>query len=243
MRPRLLITRPEPTATRFAEELRGDLPGVDIVISPLMRITCGGTLPAIAPGTVLVFTSRHGVAGFCRLSARRDLRACAVGCATAAEARRQGFDTIAARGDAASLLDRITADGMTGPFLHLRGAHVAADIVAALRRAGHTAQEAVVYDQQAQPLSAAARAVLDGQAPVILPLMSPRSAALFFDAAGTPRAPLLVAAMSRNVADRIPAGAARRVAVARTPDAASMRIVLEDLVKSAKRVESPKSAQ
>jgi len=243
MPPRLLITRPEPNATRLAEALRADLPGVEIITSPLMRIDYGGRLPAIAAGTVLVFTSRHGVAGFCRLSALRDLRACAVGCATAAEARRQGFDTIAASGDAASLLDRITADGMTGPFLHLRGAHVAADIVAALRRAGREAQEAVVYDQQAQPLSAAARAVLDGQSPVILPLMSPRSAALFFDAAGATRAPLLVAAMSRNVAERIPAGAAQRVDVAGAPDAASMRTVLEDLVKSAKRVESPKSAQ
>ena len=143
-------------------------------------------LPAPAPGEVLIFTSRHGVTGFCRLSTRRDLPAYAVGCATAAEARRQGFVPIAAGGDAASLLARIAADGVTGPFLHPRGAHVATDIARALRQAGHTAHEAVVYDQQAQPLTNAARATLDGEAPVILPLMSPRSAVLFFRGGGQP---------------------------------------------------------
>ncbi|MDZ7710143.1 MAG: uroporphyrinogen-III synthase [Roseovarius sp.] len=243
MPPRLLITRPEPAATRFAEDLRAALPGAEVITSPLMRIAYGGTLPAPAPGEVLIFTSRHGVAGFCRLSNRRDLPAYAVGAATAAEARRQGFDTIAAEGDAASLLACITADGTTGPFLHPRGAHVATDIAGALRSAGHTAREAVVYDQQAQPLTDAARAALDEEEPVILPLMSPRSAVLFFEAAGSPRAPLLVAAMSRNVAARIPDGAARRVVVAETPDAASMRTVLHDLLKHVKRVESRKAAQ
>ena len=243
MPPRLLITRPEPSATRFADDLRAAFPGVEVITSPLMRITYGGTLPAITPGEVLIFTSRHGVAGFCRLSPRRDLPAYAVGAATAAEARQQGFDTITAGGDAASLLARITSDKASGPFLHPRGTHVAKDIAGVLRQAGHAAREVVVYDQQAQPLTNAARAALDGQDPVIVPLMSPRSAVLFFEAADRPRAPLLVAAMSRNVATRIPDGAARRVMVPQTPDATSMRTVLHDLLKHAKRVESHKGAQ
>lgn len=243
MPPRLLITRPEPEASRFAEDLRVAHPGAEVITSPLMRIVYNGTLPAIIPGEALIFTSRHGVAGFCRLSPRRDLPAYAVGAATAAEAREQGFDTTAAEGDATSLLARIASDKTSGPFLHPRGAHVAADIAGALRSAGHTARDTVVYSQQAQPLTTAARAALDGQDPVILPLMSPRSAVLFFEAAGNPRAPLLVAAMSRNVAARIPDGAACRVVVAETPDAATMRRVLDDLVKHAKRVESGKAAQ
>ena len=243
MPPRLLITRPEPAASRFAEELRAAFPDAEVITSPLMRIAYGGTLPAITPGEVLIFTSRHGVVGVCRLSPRRDLPAYAVGEATGAEARQQGFDTITAGGDAASLLARIAADGATGPFLHPRGAHVAADIAGALRQAGHEAREAVVYDQKAQPLTTTARAALDGEEPVILPLMSPRSAGLFFEAAGRPRAPLFIAAMSRNVAARIPDGAARRVAVAESPESASMRKMLHDLVKHAKRVESRKKAQ
>lgn len=240
---RLLITRPEPAATRFAGELRAAFPGAEVLVSPLMHITYDGTLPALAPGEVLIFTSRHGVEGFCRLSPRRDLPACVVGEATAEEARQRGISVIAVAEDAEALLDLLADEGVAGPFLHARGAHVAADIADALRQAGHAAREAVVYDQQALPLSDAARTMLEGDAPVILPLMSPRSAVLFFDAAGTPRAPLFVAAISRNVAARIPDGVAHRVAVARTPDARALRIVLNDLAKHAKRVESHKGAQ
>jgi len=240
---RLLITRPEPAATRFAEEVRAAFPEAEVVVSPLMRIEYGGTSPDPDPGEVLIFTSRHGVEGFCRLSVQRDLPACTVGEATAEAAREKGFSVIALAEDAAALLDRLAAEGIAGPFLHIRGAHVAADIAGALRQAGHAARDAVVYDQQALPLSDAARAMLDGDAPVILPLMSPRSAALFFEAAGTPRAPLLVAAISRNVAHRVPEGATTRVAVSETPDARALRILLNDLAKHAKRVESHKGAQ
>jgi uroporphyrinogen-III synthase len=243
MPPRLLITRPEPAASRFAAGLRAGLPGAEVLVSPLMRITYGGTLPALGPGEGLIFTSRHGVEGFCRLSPRRDLCTCVVGCATAAEARQSGFDVRMVAQDAAALLSRLAADGISGPVLHPRGAHVAADIAGTLRQAGVRARDVVVYDQTALPLTGAAREMLDGDAPVILPLMSPRSATLFFDAAGIPRAPLFVAAMSRNVAARIPGGAARHVMVAQTPDAASLRSVLHDLAKLAKRVESHKGAQ
>jgi len=240
---RLLITRPEPAATRLAEDMRAEFPGAGVVVSPLMRIAYVGTLPVLAAGEGLLFTSRHGVEGFCRLSCRRDLPVCAVGEATAEQARRRGFSVVAVEENADALIDRLAAGGVAGPFLHARGAHVAVDIAGALRQAGHAAREAVVYDQQALPLNDAARAMLDGDAPVILPLMSPRSATLFFDTAGTPRAPLLVAAISRNVADRVPQEAARRVVVAQTPDAAAMRMALHDLVKHAKRVESHKGAQ
>jgi uroporphyrinogen-III synthase len=243
MPPRLLVTRPEPAATRLADDLRAAFPEAEVVVSPLMRIALVGALPALSGAERLIFTSRHGIEGFCRLSPRRDLPACVVGAATAAAAREHGFDVVAMAEDAGALLARIAADAVAGPFLHARGAHVAADIAGTLRQAGHAAREAVVYDQQALPLGDAARAMLDGRAPVIVPLMSPRSAALFFEAAGTPRAPLFVAAMSRNVAARVPDGAAARVAVARTPDADALWDALHDLVTDANRVEGHKGSQ
>ena len=166
-----------------------------------------------------------------------------MGEATAAEARRQGFAPIAAGGDAAALLDRLQRDGVTGPFLHPRGAHVAGDIAGALRRAGHVAREAVVYDQLAQPLSETARALLAGDAPVIVPLMSPRSGALFFEAAGPIRAPLCIAAISARAAQTVPEGVARCVRVADRPDAAAMCGLLQDLARRAKRVERSGRAQ
>ncbi|MDT8328210.1 MAG: uroporphyrinogen-III synthase, partial [Roseovarius sp.] len=121
----ILITRPDPAATRFADQVRARLGGrAAILCAPLMRIEYGGALPDIGEDDVLIFTSRHGVAGFCRLTKRRDFTCYAVGDATAEAANRAGLRAISAGGDAGALLARIAADGANGPFLHLRGAHV-----------------------------------------------------------------------------------------------------------------------
>lgn len=240
----LLITRPEPEASRFADQVRAALGGsVAVLCAPLMKIAHGGDLPALSGQGVLIFTSRHGVEGFCRLSARRDLLCYAVGEATAAAAREAGFSVVSAGGDADALLARIAAEGRAGPFLHPRGAHVAADIAGALRSMGHAAQDAVVYDQIAVDLDPAARAVLDEPEPVILPLMSPRSARLFFDEVPAARAPLLVAAISRKAARMVPEGAAAALVIAETPDLAGMIAALHDLVTAAKRLETGNAAQ
>lgn len=243
MRPTILITRPEPAASRMAEDLRAALPGAAVLVSPLMRIDYGGALPPLAGSEALIFTSRHGVEGFCRLSPRRDLRAYAVGKATAEAARAYGLRTVAAGGDAGALLARIDAAGDTGPFLHPRGHHVAADIASALRACGHAATETVVYTQEALPLSPEAHALLAGAAPVLLPVMSPRSGRLFFAEAGEIRAPLLVAAISRNAAQSVPEGAANRLIVAQSPDASAMQAAFGDLMRDAKRVEGRGGAQ
>ncbi len=241
--PTFLITRPEPEASRMAERLRATWPGLGVIVAPLMQIAYRGALPEMTGRETLIFTSRHGVEGFCHLTPRRDLRAYAVGAATAEAARAHGFEAIAAEGDATSLLDLIEREGVTGSFLHPRGTHVAADIAGALRARGLEAIEIVVYAQTAQPLSPEVRSVLDGDAPVILPLMSPRSGRLFFANAGEIRAPLLVAAMSRNVADTVPEGAATRLVVAKTPDMGALCAALHDLVSHAKRVEGRDGAQ
>lgn len=241
--PTLLITRPEPEASRMAARLRATWQDLAVIVAPLMRIAYCGALPALAGKQVLIFTSRHGVEGFCRLTPRRDLPAIAVGAATAEAARVQGFEARAAGGDAASLLAQIAREGVTGPFLHPRGAHVAADIAGALRACGHDADEVVVYAQEARPLSPAARAALGGHVPVILPLMSPRSGRLFFAEAGAIRAPLFVAAMSRKVAETVPPGAATRLIVAKSPDRAALCAALHDLVSHAKRVEGGRTPQ
>ncbi|WP_417733451.1 uroporphyrinogen-III synthase [Roseovarius sp.] len=228
----ILITRPEPAATRFADQLGARL-GDKVVIlrAPLMRIDYGGALPDIGGDDVLVFTSRHGVAGFCRLTERRDFTCYAVGDATAEAARRAGLRAISAGGDADALLARIAADGVEGPFLHLRGEHVASDISGGLRQQVRIAKEAVVYRQVDMPLSDQAQALLAKEAPVIVPLMSPRSAQAFFERARGAVAPILVAAISSNAADAVPAGQAQLVEIAQTPDADGVLIVICDLVK------------
>ncbi|SEL53147.1 uroporphyrinogen-III synthase [Roseovarius azorensis] len=240
----ILITRPEPEASRFADQVRASLgDAVTILCAPVMRIAYRGVLPDLSGNEVLIFTSRHGVAGFCRLTDRRDLACYAVGDATAVAAQEAGLRAVSAGGDAGALLARIADDGCSGPFLHLRGAHVAADIVGALRRAGHVAQDAVVYDQIATDLNRVARDCLVGAGPVILPLMSPRSARLFFEQARAATAPLLVAAISRKVAEMVPEGVALAVQTAKTPDAEGILDVLHGLVERAKRLEGGKHAQ
>ena len=240
----ILITRPEPEAGRFAARLREVCgPGVAVLCAPVMRIELLGELPSLSGDEVLIFTSRHGVAGFCQLTARRDFTCYAVGEATAEAARAQGLTPIACGGDAEALLDRIAQDAATGPFLHLRGAHVAADITGALQAAGHVAQETVVYDQQAQDMGEAAHRVLAGEGPVILPLMSPRSARLVFSQTDRIHAPLFVAAISRNTAEAVPEGAAQKLSIAQRPDAEAMADAVHDLVKKAKRLEGGKRAQ
>jgi uroporphyrinogen-III synthase len=240
----ILITRPEPEASRFADLLRADHgDGVAVLCAPLMQIRWAGALPPISGDETLIFTSRSGVEGFCRLTARRDLPGFCVGAATARAARAAGMAAVACGGDASALLQRIADDGARGPFLHPRGAHVAADIAGKLRAAGHAARDAVVYEQMPQPLTGAARRVLGGTAPVILPLMSPRSARLFFTQAEAPSAPLFIAAISANTAQAVPDGAASVLRIAPVSDADAMRKLLRDLVKSAKRLEGRKRAQ
>lgn len=240
----ILITRPEPEAGRFAATLRADHgAGVDVLTAPLMHIRWTGALPPLGGDETLIFTSRHGVAGFCRLTERRDLPCYAVGEATAHAARMAGLEAITCGGDARALLQRIADDGARAPFLHLRGAHVAADIAGALRAAGHDSTEAIVYDQQTRPLDDTAQAVLAGTDPVILPLMSPRSGALFFAQAGRPKSPLLIAAISQNTARTVPQGAAHMLRIAASPDADAIRNLLRDMVKTAKQLEGKKRAQ
>lgn len=244
----ILITRPEPEASRFADRLRADHgPGVAVLCAPLMRTCWTGELPALSGAETLIFTSRHGVAGFCRQSDRRDLPGYAVGPATARAAHEAGLSAVACGGDAGALLQRIAEDGARGPFLHARGAHVAADIAGALRAAGKDAAQAVVYEQTPLPLSDAARTALAGTAPVVVPVMSPRSGRLLMAALrtlpGRPAAPLFFAAISRNAAQTIPAGTAVQVRAARLPDAQSVRNLVRDMVKDAKRLEGGKRAQ
>lgn len=239
----ILITRPEPEASRMAAQVRAFCDAVDVMVSPVMRIAYGGALPDLAGDEVLIFTSRHGVEGFCHLTARRDFACYAVGDATAEAAEARGLRAISAGGDAGTLLARITAAAARGPFLHLRGAHVAADVAGALSAAGHVARDAVVYDQVEAALSPEAQTLLQGADAVILPLMSPRSARIVLAQAAGKTAPLYLAALSRKVADAVPEGVANRLDIAETPDLPGILAVVQDQLRLAKRLEGGKRPQ
>lgn len=149
----------------------------EIVISPLLRIE--QITPDVLPeAEAMIFTSVHGVAGYAAVGGQAGKPALCVGEATAKAARDAGFDVELATPDAARLKPKLA--GETRKLLHARGAHVAADLTGVAT----DCESVVVYDQIAQNLSAQARDLLHSGRPVVVPLFSPRSAALFADEAG-----------------------------------------------------------
>ena len=221
MQPTILITRPGPAAAALARVLRTRL-GADagIVTAPLMQIEPVGAPVTPNPAARLIFTSVNGVASVAAgaLSGRV---AYAVGPATAAAVRAAGGVAVECGGTAEALLARILEDRPEGALLHLRGEHARGDVAGRLRAAGFDAQELVTYRQVARPLSEEARLLLDGTAPVILPLFSPRSARLLARA-GRGCAPLQAVAISRAAAEEARALAGAEITIAPEPNQQAM---------------------
>ena len=166
-RPAVLVTRPQPGADRLAAVLRGH--GLTVLVAPLMRVVAvAHDNAALTAARGLVFTSAHAIAAAGPGLGRP---AICVGPATAEAARRAGFDVTSGPGDAAGLMPLLRDLGEG--WLHPRGVHVAAEL---------PVPGIVVYDQRLQPLGEAARALLDQTRPVIVPVMSPRSARIAADA-------------------------------------------------------------
>jgi uroporphyrinogen-III synthase len=158
-----------------------------------------------------------------------------VGNRTAAAARAAGFVTRSAAGTLDALVEAIRRAGATGPLLYARGRDTAGSLTNSLKPFNITVKEMVVYEQQATPLSPVAAALLADDRPVLAPLFSPRSAALFCAEAPVQRrrAPLFLAALSPAVAAECTAAQAQRTVCAARPDAESMLEAIRSLLASA----------
>ena len=240
-RPVLLLTRPEPASEAFWNALPHALRDrLRLIVSPLLHIDPVGPAPELTGIDALVVTSAQVFAALTALGfdLPPGLRCWCVGGATAAAATQAGLDARSADGDADALVALVSSQALGQRLLHLRGAHSRGDVAARLTVAGAPTAERIVYDQRALPLSDAARAALHGAAPVIVPLFSPRSAALF--AAGQPGpAPLYLACMSAAVAQKTAGLTARARRIAASPDAASMATLVGHLSDEASFLERP----
>ncbi|MEE4120911.1 MAG: uroporphyrinogen-III synthase [Paracoccaceae bacterium] len=197
----LLLTRPRPAALRFAAELEAATgPFAATVISPLLDIVPSGPFPRVSAEAALAFTSENAVAIAASRLAPAGRRAWCVGTRTAEAARAAGFDAVVAGGDADALVALLLAERPMGEIVHLAGGHQRGDLAERLAAGGLTARRAVIYDQAPVPPTAEALAALGGPRPVLLPLFSPRSAALAAAMAEGAAAPLLLAALSPAVA-------------------------------------------
>lgn len=196
--PILLLTRPAAQARRFAQQASAVLGPLAVVISPLTEI-CFLEADLPKQGAV-IFTSENGVLAHARQAPAAGRKAWCVGARTARAAEEAGFRAVVAGGDADALVSDLIARGVRGPLLHVRGTHSRGAVADRLNSAGIETHEAKIYDQRPKPPTAEARALLAGHVPLLVPLFSPRSAALFAAAATGAGAPLHIFAFSPAVA-------------------------------------------
>lgn len=226
--PAFLLTRPAVQSRRFAAQLHQRFgPDLAVTISPLLVPSFLTPPFPQGPFAGLIFTSETGVAAFMAHPARPDdlpkLAYC-VGARTAKAALNAGLEPVSADGDAIGLIALIRQNGQRGPLLHLCGKHTRGDIVQTLTNAGTPTQACVLYDQTAQDLTQPAVALLRGKEAVMVPLFSPRSAALFCEqvAALSLLSPPAYAVLSKTVGDALSGLQNVNMCYADTPTAASL---------------------
>jgi uroporphyrinogen-III synthase len=182
---RLLVTRPEPDASREAEALakRGHEP----VLAPLLTIKFMTSVPVQLEGAqALLVTSRNalrGLAAHPKRDAALQLPLFAVGEAAAREAQALGFtDVTIGPGTGAELAELVLSEAKPeqGPLVHLAGDTLAFDLKRALETRGFSVRQPVLY--RAVPAAAlpeeALRLLTAGSLDGVI-LMSPRTAKTF----------------------------------------------------------------
>lgn len=229
----VLLTRPLEQSLRFGAALEGRF-GVAVrpIVSPLMRLAF---VPCEIPTReyqAVVFTSEAAVDATRQMDqGRLPKTALCVGTRTAVAAIEAGFAARSANGDVEALERLVTTLQIKGPLLYLHGRETRGDLAKRLISAGIETVSIMVYDQIAQPLSTEAEALLRDPGPVIVPVFSPRSAALLTAALPEDRrATFAIVALSDAVAAKAPDVDARLLRVAATPDADAMLDAVELLL-------------
>jgi uroporphyrinogen-III synthase len=179
---RALVTRPRTEAAGLAAALEAR--GVAAMIEPLLDIRYRSE-PALelAGAQAVLCTSANGVRALARLGGERHIPLFAVGEATAARARNEGFAQVETAGGTVGDLARLARDRLrpdAGRLLHVAGSEVAGDLAGELRRAGFRIDRAVLYE--ARPVAGLSAATIRAFAAGIIDFalfFSPRTAAIF----------------------------------------------------------------
>ncbi|HEY1257996.1 MAG TPA: uroporphyrinogen-III synthase [Stellaceae bacterium] len=177
-----LVTRPRNEAETLAAALAAR--GVDALIEPLIEIRW--RMPALLDldgAQAVLCTSANGVRALARVTGARNLPLFAVGDATAARARAEGFVAVeSAGGDVADLVRLVAArlSPQRGRLVHVAGDVVAGDLAGRLRDHGFVVERAVLYEARpATALSLEARQAFAAGAIDVALFFSPRTAAIF----------------------------------------------------------------
>jgi uroporphyrinogen-III synthase len=183
-----LVTRPREESEALATALA--VRGIDALIEPLMEVCfCASAALDLAGVQAVLCTSANGARALARASEERRMPILAVGDASAARARAEGFTIVeSAAGDVNDLV-RLAAARLRpgdGPLLHVAGNVVAGDLLGALRARGFSVERSILYE--ARPVAAlspaAVGALRSGEIGCAL-LFSPRTAAIFARLAGS----------------------------------------------------------
>lgn len=236
--PSILLTRPAARSESFARALRdrfGD--DLNIVIAPVMRIeSCVGDAP-FPDGHAAVFTSVSAVAAMRDHMPATATGAFCVGPATTQAARDAGWDAICAGQDADALVARLLRDRPARPLIHLHGEHARGRIAARLSAANVRCEERIIYRQIEEPLTVSAQNLLKTASPVIIPLFSPRSAALLLARLPGQTGTLWLATLSVAVTQAWGTGPQARLTQAETPDLKGMLAALSPLISQVRKLE------
>lgn len=236
----ILITRPEPDASRWQEHF-GAL-GIAATVDPLLSIE---HFPVdgldLSGAQALIATSRNGLRGLATSPVLRHanrLPIYAVGPGTSDYAREIGFtDITVGPSSARELAPVITALARpnAGRLIHLSGDKIAFDLQAALAPAGLTVERVVVYrSRPADQLQPETTAGLASGAIDTVMLMSPLSAATFVALLSRSDLSkhyqrLVYVCLSHNVAEKVQCLNPVAVHVAQEPNSDSMLALLERL--------------
>lgn len=179
---RVIVTRPEPDAYRFAALCVKA--GIDPVIAPVMEISFLKKNVDLSGAGALAFTSANGVRAFAANNAERNLPVFSVGSVTAEAAREAGFNSIEiAEGDVASLAALVARhkQSIDGEVLHIAGSSRAGDLIALLDDHGVSARREVLYEARAlETLSVSACDAITNDPPAEwAAFFSPRTARIF----------------------------------------------------------------
>lgn len=237
---RVLVTRPEPEASRFAEALRKN--GHEPLLAPLLshaNLTPPSDLDTrLEQAQAVLLTSVNGARTLSEATRRRDLRLLVVGDATAEAAERLGFhDTLSASGDVTALAvlvrKQLRADG--GRLLHAGGAVTAGDLVGQLAAAGYAIEHVALYETRlADTLPFDIERALGAGTVDIVTLFSPRTAEAFVKLAARPEiarglAKTTAVVMSPAGAERVASLPWRAVSVAERPTQDEMLLAIDRL--------------
>ena len=149
---------------------------ISTVFSPLNKIVA---LDATASAEGFAFTSSNGVAQASRLGITGGVAWC-VGDRTAQIAREAGFDAKSAAGNVEDLLECITKDKPRIRLAHIRGYDSVGSLAQRLNERGISCEDVVAYAQKPLPIALHVVELIKGEAPVVIPLFSPKATERLF---------------------------------------------------------------